>query len=150
MDSPPRVHRATELLRDILDASDLFRKSLQGDLTVNATDLEAMQHLLISGPTAPTELSRHLGISTTATTTAVDRLVDLGHVTRQPHPTDRRSILVVPTESSRGRAFELLIPLLIDLETQLASFSDDEREAITAYLERVASVYRAHALREAD
>jgi len=143
----PQVHRATELLRGLTEATDLFRESLQEDLTVNATDLAAMQHLLTSGPIAPTGLSRLLGISTTATTTAIDRLVDLGHVTREPHPSDRRSILVVPSETSRARAFELMIPVLAELEAVLADFSDEEQAAITAYLERAADVYRHHAQR---
>ena len=144
----PPVHRATQLLRDLVDATDLFRESLQDDLSVNATDLAAMQHLLTTGPTAPTGLARRLGISTTATTTAIDRLVDLGHVTREPHPSDRRSILVVPSDTSRARAFDLLVPLLADLETVLAGFSDEEQAAITAYLERAAVVYRSHAERD--
>ena len=134
--------------RDTRDATDLFRESLQDDLSVNATDLAAMQHLLTTGPTAPTGLARRLGISTTATTTAIDRLVDLGHVTREPHPSDRRSILVVPSDTSRARAFDLLVPLLADLETVLAGFSDEEQAAITAYLERAAAVYRSHAERD--
>lgn len=143
----PPVHRATELLRELVDATDLFRGSLREDLAVNETDLAAMQHLLTAGPIAPTGLSRLLGISTTATTTAIDRLVELGHVTREPHPSDRRSILVVPSETSRARAFALLMPMLADLERVLAEFSDEEQAAITAYLDRAVAVYRAHAQR---
>lgn len=143
----PPVHRATELLRDLVDATDAFRESLQDDLAVNATDLAAMQHLLTRGATSPTELARLLEISTTATTTVIDRLVELGHVSREPHPSDRRSILVVPSETSRARAFELLVPVLADLEAVLADFSDQEQAAITAYLERAAAVYRARAQR---
>jgi DNA-binding MarR family transcriptional regulator len=136
------------LLRELLDVSDQFEKALRDELTVNATDLEVMEHILMSGPLAPSELARRLEISTAATTTAVDRLVDLEHVTREPHPTDRRSILVVPTERSRDRAMSVLMPMIYGLDGELDGFTDDEQRTITEYLQRVVDVYRTHAERE--
>ncbi len=64
--------------------------------------LDAMGHLVMSGPLSPGELSRRLDLTTAASTDAIDRLVDLGHVTRTPHPTERRSVLVVPTDAFDG------------------------------------------------
>lgn len=140
----PPVRRATELLREILEVSDDFERHLGRELTVNPTDLQAMEHLLMSGPLGPSELSRRLGISTASTTKVVDRLVDLGHVTREAHPTDRRGILVVPTESSRRRALSTLMPMIMGIDAELDGFSADEQATITEYLERVVAVYRSH------
>jgi DNA-binding MarR family transcriptional regulator len=140
----PPVRPATGLLRDLITVSDLFERRLRTHLTVNPTDLEAMEHLLASGPLGPSELARRLGITTASTTTLVDRLVELGHVTRQPHPTDRRGVLVVPTDTSRESAMSVLMPMILDVDAVLDGFSPQEQAVITAYLSRVVEVYRSH------
>ncbi|HEX5856510.1 MAG TPA: MarR family transcriptional regulator [Microbacterium sp.] len=140
-----RVRRATELLREFLDVSERFEKAFGAELRVNATDLEAMEHLLMSGPLAPTELAHRLGISTASTTTAIDRLVALGHVSREPNPHDRRGVLVVPAEASRKRAMGRLMPMIFGVDAELDGFSEEEQNAITRYLERVVTVYEQHA-----
>ncbi|MFX6803908.1 hypothetical protein ABTH20_20845, partial [Acinetobacter baumannii] len=75
------------------------------------------------------------------TTAAIDRLVALGHVTRAPHPTDRRSLLVVPTEASVQRAMSRLAPMIAGVDAVLDDFTDDEQAVITRYLERVVASY---------
>jgi DNA-binding MarR family transcriptional regulator len=51
-----------------------------------------------SGKTvAPKDLSQFLRITSASTTSLIDRLVASGHVRREAHPTDRRSVVVVPT-----------------------------------------------------
>ncbi len=49
---------------------------------------------------SPSELTRYLGVSTASTTAIIDRLERSGHVTRVPHPTDRRSVRIVATVAS--------------------------------------------------
>lgn len=146
----PPVRKATVLLRELLEVSDLFEAMLRVRLSVNPTDLEAMQHLIASGPLGPSELARRLGITTAAMTTSVDRLVALGHVTREPHPTDRRGIRVVPTESSRNHALGILFPMIMGVDAVLDGFTSEEQQVITDYLQRVVDVYRTHVDAPAD
>jgi DNA-binding MarR family transcriptional regulator len=146
----PDVHEATMLLRSVIEMSDLFEKRLQSHLTVNPTDLEAMEHLLSSGPLGPSDLARRLQISTASTTTVVDRLVALGHVTREPHPTDRRAVLVVPTETSRRNAMSVLMPMILGVDAVLDRYTPEERSVITSYLAQVVDEYRAHAAPDHD
>lgn len=141
----PRIHEATRLLREFLEVSEMFERALGAELEVNATDLEAMEHLLMSGPLGPSELARRLGISTASTTTAIDRLVALGHVTREPNPHDRRGVLVVPQQASRERAMGRLMPMILGLDAELNDFTEDEQAAITLYLRKVVDLYRQHA-----
>jgi len=141
----PQVHEATRLLRAFLDVSASFEKSLGAELRVNKTDLEAMEHLLMSGPLGPSELARRLGISTASATIAIDRLVAVGHVTREPNPHDRRGVLVVPQDASRAQAMARLMPMIMGVDAQLDHFSPDEQDAITRYLRRVVDLYRQHA-----
>lgn len=143
--SVPMMRRSTVLLRELLELSDDFERRLGHELSVNPTDLEAMEHLLMSGPLGPSELSRRLNISTASTTKVVDRLVELGHVTREDHPTDRRSVLVVPTDTSRARALSVLMPMIFEIDAELDNFTAEQQQTITTYLEGVVSVYRMHA-----
>jgi DNA-binding MarR family transcriptional regulator len=136
------VHPATTLLRDILDLTTAFERHLGGELTVNPTDLEAMEHLIRDGSLSPTELARRLGVTPAAVTTVVDRLIAVGHVTREPNPRDRRSVLISPEPDSVRRAMAMLMPMILGMDSVLRDFDDAQKETITAYLARVADVYR--------
>jgi DNA-binding MarR family transcriptional regulator len=139
----PPVRRATELIREFLDVSEEFEAHVGRELTVNPTDLQAMQHLIMNGPLGPTDLAQRLGISTAATTTVVDRLVAVGHARRTQNPTDRRGVVIVPEPASVDRAMATLMPMIMGIDGVLDEFDADERDTITAYLERVLEVYRA-------
>ncbi|QEE60267.1 MarR family transcriptional regulator [Salinibacterium sp. dk2585] len=136
------VHESTHLLREVIQLSDVFESSLARELTVNKTDLEAMEHLIQHGPTSPTELARVLGISTAAATVVVDRLSRVGHVTRQPHPTDRRAVSVVPADASIARAFQHLMPMIMGIDGVIRDYTPEQQDVITDYLRKVVHVYR--------
>lgn len=144
--SPERAptHKATMLLREIREVSAAFEVRLGSKLAVNPTDLEAMEHLIQDGPLSPTELSRRLHVSTAACTTIIDRLTAVGHVSRIPHPTDRRGILVVPAPASVERAMGSILPMVISIDEVLTSFSENEKAVITDYLGQVVEAYRTH------
>lgn len=133
----------TRLIREFLDLSEDFEAHLGRELTVNPTDLQAMQHLIMGGPLSPTDLSRRLGISTAATTAVVDRLVAVGHAHREQHPTDRRGVVIVPEPASVGRAMSALMPMILGIDAVLDEFDADEQATITDYLERVLEAFRA-------
>ena len=143
-DSPfPEMNRASIVFRELLTLTAEFEQLLAAQLDINGTDLEAMQHLIQAGSLSPTELAHRLGITTAATTLVIDRLGRAGHATREAHPSDRRSVRVVPAEASVGRTFAALRPLVYGVDAVLDDFAPAEREAIELYLGRVAEVYRA-------
>ncbi|WP_341954288.1 MarR family transcriptional regulator [Salinibacterium sp. TMP30] len=140
--APPAARRPTRLLRDILDTSEEFEQHVGRTLSVNATDLEAMEHLIMNGPLPPTELSRRLNISTAAVTSVIDRLIGVGHVTREQHPTDRRSVVVVPNPRSVETAMATLMPMIMGIDQVLDEFDEAETTVIERYLDRVVTIYR--------
>lgn len=142
----PGARPATALLRDFINLSELFESTLAEELGVNDTDLQVMEHLLMSGPLTPTELARKVGLSAGATTTSVDRLVALDHVSREPHPKDRRGILVVPQPRSRDKAMGRLIPMITEIDAELDTFTPTEQEVIARYLRQVTESLRRHAV----
>jgi len=137
------ARRATVLIREFVEVSEEFEAHVGRQLTVNPTDLHAMELLIINGPLSPTGLAHRLSISTAAVTSVVDRLVALGHVRRTEHPTDRRGILVVPSPASVARAKAILTPMITGIDAVLDEFSAAEQAVVTSYLERVLEVYRA-------
>jgi DNA-binding MarR family transcriptional regulator len=105
---------ADEHLADALDkvlhlstlvASDLSRFERESGLT------SARVHLLwilgMSGPITQQSLAQALNVTPRNVTGLVDGLVASGHVTREPHPADRRATLVTATELGRRRIAEL-------------------------------------------
>lgn len=137
------VHRATVLVREMITANEAFTEHMGRELAVNPTDLNAMTHLISSGPLAPTELARRLHLSTAAVTSVVDRLESVGHVSRAQHPTDRRSVVIVPSPDSVRQAMGVLMPMIVGINDVITEFPAEDRTVITAYLERVLTVYRA-------
>lgn len=101
LDSGAAVLKA---LRDYRAAEQSVRRSTRDSMGMGETDLLALRFLLraqASGETVvPKDLSRILGITSASTTSLIDRLVASGHVRREAHPTDRRSVIVVPTAES--------------------------------------------------
>ena len=136
------VREASLLFREILDLTAEFEVDVSAALSVNRRDFEAMQHLVMSRSLSPTEIARRLGVTTAAATVIVDRLTAVGHVHREPHPTDRRAVVVVPTPASVTQAMERIRPLIQGVDAALDDFSTEEQAAITEYLRRVAGVYR--------
>lgn len=137
------VRDATMHVREILEVSADFESHVGNQLEVNHTDMQAMEHLVMHGRLSPTELARRLGVSTAAATTIVDRLVSVGHATREPHPTDRRGVVVVPNPASVDRAMAAIMPMIMGIDRVLDEFTPEEQEIVTRYLARVLEVYRA-------
>lgn len=138
-------HVATLLLRELLDVTDDFERALGEELAVNATDLTAMEHLIVAGSLSPTALAERLHLSSAAVTSVIDRLAALGHVRRTPNPDDRRGTLVVPEPASVGRAMGRIVPMVTEINSAIHDFDEAEQAVITRYLETVVEAYRRHA-----
>jgi DNA-binding MarR family transcriptional regulator len=137
-------HEATMLLREIRDLSAAFEAHLGQALTVNPTDLTAMEHLIQDGPLTPTDLAARVGVTTAAMTTSIDRLAALGHATRVPNPADRRGVLVVPTPESTQRAMASILPMVSGIDRVLDSFDEEQRAVVVLYLRQVIEAYKQH------
>jgi DNA-binding MarR family transcriptional regulator len=83
------------------------------------------------------ELAAKMGITTGTLTVMVDRLEKNDLVVRQPHPTDRRSYVIVLTDLGREYFAEHhQMHCLLTAEIT-ATFSDDEMDNLKGYLERL-------------
>ncbi|WP_208007586.1 MarR family winged helix-turn-helix transcriptional regulator [Labedella endophytica] len=129
------------LIREIFQLSQRFERRLGASLSVNTTDLAAMEHLMQNGPMTPSELATRLEMSTAATTHVIDRLVAVGHVERRPHPVDRRKIVVIPAPASVARAFDELAPMIAGVGAAAAAYDPEEQAVIAGFLGSVVDLY---------
>lgn len=118
-----------------------FEKHVAAALAVDAPGLEAMDHLISTGPATPTELARRLGISTAAMTLVLHRLENAGHIRRERHPHDGRKLVVTPVDGSRDRARELVTPLIEGVETVVRAMDTAERATVQRFLDRLIDAY---------
>ncbi|WNI31361.1 MarR family winged helix-turn-helix transcriptional regulator [Streptomyces sp. ITFR-6] len=120
-----------------------FERYLGRRLRVDPAGLAVMDHLVNVGPTTPTDLARRLDASTAATTLVMDRLVAGGHATREPHPTDRRKVIVTPAEHWGATAYEPVAPVIEGVSEAASELSPGEQAVVAAFLERIVGVYDA-------
>jgi DNA-binding MarR family transcriptional regulator len=85
-----------------------------------------------TGPTTQQSLARALDVTPRNVTGLVDGLVASGHVSREPHPGDRRATLVTPTPLGTT-AIEDLVASHVDLAQRL--FGDVSPQRLTTFAE---------------
>jgi len=104
--------RVLEALRRFRTADVAMRHRTQADMAMNETDLHAIRHLISAegrgNPVSPKDLSAALGISSAATAKLLARLVQSGHIRREPHPSDRRAQVLHATRNAHDDVRETL------------------------------------------
>ena len=137
-DGPSAVLQA---LRDYQAAEVATRRSTRDSIGVGETDLIALRYLLraqaAGEQVGPKDLSRVLKITTASTTSLIDRLVSNGHVRREPHPTDRRSLVVVPTLAADSEVRARLGALKHRMMCVAEELSPDEARIVVTFLRRM-------------
>lgn len=103
-----------------------------------------METLLQRGPSTPGELAVAAEITPAAMTASIDRLIELNHVRRDQHPSDRRKLLITASERSSELIMGELREMIMDVDSSLRDFNDDELEIIMRFLNSVNAAYARH------
>lgn len=130
---PGMESEALLLLRELIEASGQVSKSIARRSALNHSELETLE-LLLKGPVGPTEIARHLDVTSAAASGIVDRLVERGHAGRQPHDQDRRRVQVQITDSARAEVVQQLIPMFAGLVQADAELTEAERDVVVRFL----------------
>ena len=138
-----RAARAAERFGNAADAVDRAAADLLG---VNRTDLRILAAVGGSALTAG-QVADAVGLSPAAATTAIQRLVARGHLTREPDRDDRRRAVVELTPAARQRAEEIYGPVGSAGVAELQRFTAAQLEVIAAFLERGRALQLAQAER---
>lgn len=117
------------------------------EMQLNDTDLRALHFLIVRANSGqlvtPGDISAHLGISSASTTKLLDRLEAAGHLTRQPHPADRRALSITISPTTReatmrtvgrqhARRFDVAAHLAPSERALIIRFLDEMAEQLVA------------------
>ncbi len=132
--------------RKLGTAGVLFHQAIAEQAGLGGSDHKYLDLLVQHGPMPAGRLAELTGLTTGAVTGVVDRLERKGLVHREPHPDDRRRIILRPDVD---RAMELLAPLFEpmseDLRRLASEYTEDEKMAIIDYMERCAQMMTRYA-----
>lgn len=143
------VRPPTELLRDFTQLSRRFERKIEAMTAVNPTDRVVMETLIQRGPLSPSELAESARITPAAMTASIDRLIEMGHVHRDNHPTDRRKVVVTASPKSVALIMSELRSMVTDVNDVLTSYSPQELATITEFLTAVNAAYAKHVVETA-
>lgn len=143
----PQALRVVRGLRGFANESELYVAAAGREAEMHRTDLAGLALVMDRGqagehPT-PGQISAALQLSAPATSAMLDRLERLGHVTRAPHPTDRRSVVVEITEHALAVGGAMFGRLAAHLGPVLGSRSEAELAVIASFLEESVAATRA-------
>ena len=133
--------RALMAVRDYGVNLTLFRNAMSEWAGLNVTDMECLRHLFNKGIATPTELSRHTGLTSGATTAMLDRLEKAGLIERRPNPDDRRGTLITPAKSAAEKAASWFESARNAQDELVSSYSESELEIIADVFERFAKLW---------
>lgn len=132
----------TRALRGVTLAVQNYRlRAARSGFGVGATEMMALAMLFVEGPSNPTALAAHLSLTTASATELIDRLERAGHVSRAPHPTDRRMVVVGMTEVASTRMERMFRRAAEATATAAQPLTVAELRAVTRFLYDVAEEY---------
>ena len=133
-----------QAMRGYRTAELSMRRRTREAMAVGENDMTLLRHLLQhrrEGRLAsPGQLARFLGVSTASMTAMIDRLERSGHVRRERHATDRRSIYVVATERTEREMRDMLGDMHDRMLDAVSDMTPEETRVVMDMLERLQAV----------
>ncbi len=144
----PELDIPTEgIVERIMTLARYFNRSMDETLEEHELDRRAywlIGHLRFIGPPyrrSPGELGEELHLSSGAMTNRLDRLESAGLIRRLPDPSDRRGVLIEPTEAGNA-AWEASVGAQARREALIASaLSDVEKDELHVLLRRLMAAF---------
>jgi DNA-binding MarR family transcriptional regulator len=133
--------RALMAVRDYGINLTQFRNAISEWAGLNVTDLECLRLLFVKGIATPTELARHTGLTSGATTAMLDRLEKAGLIERRPNPDDRRGTLIAPAKMGAEKAASWFESARKAQDELISSYSESELEIISDVFERFTKLW---------
>jgi MarR family 2-MHQ and catechol resistance regulon transcriptional repressor len=92
------LSRLSSAVVDLVLSGDCLHGALAEREGLNRTALEALVRSAEAEQITPKDLAHRMRMTNGAITAVTDRLVAAGYLARSPHPQDRRSVLLAPTQ----------------------------------------------------
>lgn len=124
-------------------AEDRLAEASRRYMRLNGTDMRALHFLIVSGNrgqiVTPSSLAAHLRITSAATTKLLDRLARDRHITREPHPTDRRALAIAITPETRVSAMQTVGKQQSRRFYAAARLTSEERKTVSRFIRDMAA-----------
>ncbi len=133
--------QALNAIRDYGVQLTMFRNDMAEWVGLNATVMECLRLLFLKGVSTPSELARHTGLTSGATTAMLDRLEKAGLIERRPNPDDRRGTLIFPAKSSAEKAASWFESARKAQDELISSYSEKELEIIADVFEQFTKLW---------
>jgi DNA-binding MarR family transcriptional regulator len=117
-------------MRAITAQSDRIGRHFARRHHVSSSDFHALLHIMVAEtggtPLTLAQLRERMGVSPAAITYLVDRMIEAGHIRREPDPADRRKWLLRYEEQGMALARDFFTPLGLHLRAALADLVDKD------------------------
>lgn len=131
-----------EAVRRFRRADESMRRRVSSQMDMNLTDMQALRYVIAAeragAPVTPRQVAEHLGISTASTTKLLDRLADSGRLTREPHPRDRRSLVLRASPEAHVEVRERLGWMHERMREIAAAVPEHSRSVVVDFLDAMA------------
>ncbi|WP_406816489.1 MarR family winged helix-turn-helix transcriptional regulator [Mycobacterium sp. M23085] len=120
-------------LRELSTESDQIGRLFALLHSLHPNDFRALLYIMVAEvdgrPMTSSDLRQLMGLSGSAITYLVDRLIDAGHIRRDGHPVDRRKVVLRNDESGLTTARSFFGPLNAHARVALADLPDADLTA---------------------
>jgi DNA-binding MarR family transcriptional regulator len=128
-------------LRDYRASEQAMRRRTRSSMGMGEKDLLALRYLFEAEAAGkvmkPKDLGDKLGITSASMTTLIDRLVESGHIRREPHPTDRRALILKATPGSDQEVRHTLGGMHRRMLDAACALSPDESQVVVNFLQHM-------------
>jgi DNA-binding MarR family transcriptional regulator len=126
----------------------LHNHAIADAVGLHQTDQECLDLLDWAEPLSAGEIAAHLGLTSGAVTSLLDRLENGGWVRRERDPADRRRVVVHLSHERGGELWPLYRQMSETIDNYREALADDELATVVRFLEfanRVVADATAHA-----
>ncbi|GAB1815751.1 MarR family winged helix-turn-helix transcriptional regulator [Mycobacterium sp. MUNTM1] len=120
-------------LRELSTESDQIGRSFALIHSLRPNDFRALLYIMVAEtggrPMTSSDLSQRMGLSGSAITYLVDRLIDAGQIRRDNHPVDRRKVVLRNDEPGLATARSFFSPLNAHTRVALADLPNADLTA---------------------
>lgn len=114
--------------------SYVLQSQIAGSFGLHPTDVHALHALEQSDRLTAGQLGQQLGLTSGATTAAIDRLIALGYAVRAPDETDRRRVYISLDQRNTGNLKSQYAAIDHHVSQVLDSYTQDQLNTILNFL----------------
>ena len=121
--------------RELSTETVMFHTAISETRGLSAVDAKVLDYLARFGPQTPKDLARLSGLAPASVTAMIDRLESKGIVSREPHPDDRRKILITLDLQAIASGVHLWDHLVKRMYELCDRYTDDELRTVIGFVE---------------